>query len=439
MIAFSLFIALRRRCASSASTTAAPLSALLLLGAMTGGLRRRHVPQGQERLVLDDLPAAAGAAHLRPDAVRARRQRALPAVRRLRQELLRLQPARRLPRRPQRRRPLLERLPHASSSAPSRASCSAFFDVPDGPALEILGGMALYVAVSIASFALLDSFVKVSRAHDHDALRRGRLQHLLLVRRPDRRPRAARRGRVARRRDRARRRLVRAHAAQGEAVPGAGRAPAGRRRAPAAPRGRSLAAQPRAARPARPRSRSSPEDKRVAAKPGLTLLEIAEANGLPIEAGCRMGVCGADPVAIKDGMECLSRDLRRRARDARAARPRRRTRGWRAARASRARSTVALTPDKAERAAPQPGRAASTTTASVERVVVIGNGIAGVTAADHVRRRHPAAQIDLIAEEPHHLYNRMGIARLDLRPLGDAGPLPEPRRLVRASARSRPG
>ena len=49
---------------------------------------------------------------------------------------------------------------------------------------------------------------------------------------------------------------------------------------------------------------------------------------------------------------------------------------------------------------------------SVERVVVLGNGIAGVTAADHVRRRHPLAQIDLVAEESHHLYNRMGIARL---------------------------
>ena len=43
---------------------------------------------------------------------------------------------------------------------------------------------------------------------------------------------------------------------------------------------------------------------------------------------------------------------------------------------------------------------------------MIGNGIAGVTAVDHIRRRHPLTSIDLIAEEPHHLYNRMGIARL---------------------------
>ena len=45
-------------------------------------------------------------------------------------------------------------------------------------------------------------------------------------------------------------------------------------------------------------------------------------------------------------------------------------------------------------------------------MVIVGNGIAGVTAADHVRRRHPDCQIDVVANEPYPLYNRMGIARL---------------------------
>ena len=79
---------------------------------------------------------------------------------------------------------------------------------------------------------------------------------------------------------------------------------------------------------------------------------------------------------------------------------------------SPARSRSRSTPDKA--AAPD-ARARSRTSnydKSVARVVVIGNGIAGVTAADHLRRRHPDVEIDLIAEEPHHLYNRMGISRL---------------------------
>jgi NAD(P)H-nitrite reductase large subunit len=75
--------------------------------------------------------------------------------------------------------------------------------------------------------------------------------------------------------------------------------------------------------------------------------------------------------------------------------------------------TMALKPEKPK--APDLSRsriAGFSFDRSIERVVVLGNGIAGVTAADHVRRRHPLAQIDLVAEEPHHLYNRMGIGRL---------------------------
>jgi nitrite reductase (NADH) large subunit len=49
---------------------------------------------------------------------------------------------------------------------------------------------------------------------------------------------------------------------------------------------------------------------------------------------------------------------------------------------------------------------------SVRCVVVVGNGIAGNTAADHVRRRHPDCTIDIIGEELHPVYNRMGISRL---------------------------
>ena len=71
---------------------------------------------------------------------------------------------------------------------------------------------------------------------------------------------------------------------------------------------------------------------------------------------------------------------------------------------------VALTPDKAE--APALSRIEIPYDKSVTKVVVIGNGIAGVTAADQLRRRHPDVEIDVIAEEPHHLYNRMGISRL---------------------------
>ena len=49
---------------------------------------------------------------------------------------------------------------------------------------------------------------------------------------------------------------------------------------------------------------------------------------------------------------------------------------------------------------------------SIASVVVIGNGIAGVTAADFVRRGHPDCEVHLVGAESHVLYNRMGISRL---------------------------
>jgi nitrite reductase (NADH) large subunit len=173
--------------------------------------------------------------------------------------------------------------------------------------------------------------------------------------------------------------------------------------------GRSMASH-RALSAGAPEVTFEPEGKHVVAKPGMTLLEAAEAAGLPIESGCRMGVCGADPVCVSDGMEHLSgisdderstldrlgyADNTRMACCARVQGP----------------VTMKLEPEK-------PAKLSLSRIAhfsydrSVERVVVLGNGIAGVTAADHVRRRHPLAQIDIVAEESHHLYNRMGIARL---------------------------
>ena len=149
---------------------------------------------------------------------------------------------------------------------------------------------------------------------------------------------------------------------------------------------------------------------RAVAKPGATVLEVAEANGQKIEAGCRMGVCGADPIAIKDGMGNLSpvsddeRSTLERLGHAD---------NTRMACCCRVQGPVevALTPDKKGAATPSQILRMSFDR-SIERVVVLGNGIAGVTAADHVRRRHPECQVDLVADEPHPLYNRMGINRL---------------------------
>jgi nitrite reductase (NADH) large subunit len=173
--------------------------------------------------------------------------------------------------------------------------------------------------------------------------------------------------------------------------------------------GRSMASH-RALTAGAPEVTFEPEGKHVVAKPGMTLLEAAEAGGLPIESGCRMGVCGADPVCVSDGMEHLSgiSDDERSTLDRLGFAD-----NTRMACCARVQGPVTMKLEPEKPAKPSLSRiAAFKFDRSVERVVVLGNGIAGVTAADHVRRRHPLAQIDVVAEEPHHLYNRMGIARL---------------------------
>jgi nitrite reductase (NADH) large subunit len=157
----------------------------------------------------------------------------------------------------------------------------------------------------------------------------------------------------------------------------------------------------------------TPLDHRVVTTPGRTLLEIAEADGLPLEAGCRMGVCGADPIAVLEGTANLSpleeSEARTLARLGYAP-------NTRLACCARVQGnvTVSLTPDQepgpaAGRPAAQPAGDVDT---SIRKVVVIGHGIAGVTAADLVRRRHPDCQLDVVGQEAHALYNRMAISRL---------------------------
>ena len=151
-----------------------------------------------------------------------------------------------------------------------------------------------------------------------------------------------------------------------------------------------------------------PDDTPVNAEAGLSVLEVAERNGQPLEAGCRMGVCGADPVAILDGMECLSAAEEEELNTLRRLGLAANTRMACCARLQSGPVTVSLTPE--------PGDTSATTPTHFDRsiasVVVLGNGIAGVTAADFIRRGHPDCEIHLVGGESHVLYNRMGISRL---------------------------
>ncbi len=169
-------------------------------------------------------------------------------------------------------------------------------------------------------------------------------------------------------------------------------------------------ASARARRAADPEVTIAPSGLRLVAKPGATLLELLENAGTEIEAGCRMGVCGADPVCVVSGMENLSPISP----DERGTLDRLGHAGsTRMACCARINGPVAVsvTPERREAAASKQIQGFACDR-DVRRVVVIGNGIAGVTAADHVRRRHPDCEIDIVADEPYPLYNRMGVSRL---------------------------
>ena len=156
----------------------------------------------------------------------------------------------------------------------------------------------------------------------------------------------------------------------------------------------------------------------VMAKVGSKLLDIAEASQVPIESGCRMGMCGSDPVRILDGEENLSamrsaerRTLERLELGA----------GCRMACVTRVQGPVFVDPSPQLDASPQPERDEVRTPAvhvdaalqrAIRRVVVVGAGVAGVTAVEELRRALADADLTLIGDEPYPFYNRMAITRL---------------------------
>ncbi|GAB2546293.1 FAD-dependent oxidoreductase [Nocardia heshunensis] len=146
----------------------------------------------------------------------------------------------------------------------------------------------------------------------------------------------------------------------------------------------------------------------LAAESGASLLELAERANLPLESGCRMGVCGADPVAVLDGAERLCEPTADERNTLRRLGFAANTRMACCARVDGGGVKVSLTPE--------PGRGAGDRPVNFDRslvsLVVIGNGIAGVTAADFLRRGHPDCEIHLVGRESHDFYNRMGISRL---------------------------
>ncbi|HEV8020191.1 MAG TPA: FAD-dependent oxidoreductase [Candidatus Lustribacter sp.] len=143
-----------------------------------------------------------------------------------------------------------------------------------------------------------------------------------------------------------------------------------------------------------------------------TLLEAIENSGLHIETGCRMGMCGADPVLVVEGAEHMSPPG-----------PEERSTLDRLGLAGRCRLacsahvagpvSISIDPTTVFLA----GRVGAEEVRKPEpepsiRVVIIGNGASGMSAAEHLRGRDPNASITVVSEEGHNFYNRMGIGRL---------------------------
>ncbi len=154
----------------------------------------------------------------------------------------------------------------------------------------------------------------------------------------------------------------------------------------------------------------------VMAKVGAKLLDIAEASQVPMESGCRMGMCGSDPVRILEGEEHLSamRSAERRTLDRLGL-----AAGCRMACVTRVQGQVVVDPHpgldtrpEPEAARPPAPRVDRALQSSIRRVVIVGAGVAGVTATEELRRVLDDAELTLIGDEPYPFYNRMAITRL---------------------------
>ena len=142
---------------------------------------------------------------------------------------------------------------------------------------------------------------------------------------------------------------------------------------------------------------------------GVSILDAAEQCGAGLSGACRAGMCGADPVAVLAGGDHLSE-----VGDAEARTLRQLGLPGHVRLACSARLTgpggVVVSTDPTH--LPFDSDDQDVPPVAVDRVVIVGNGVAGVTAAEEVRRMHPNCEIHLIGREAFPFYNRMSIARM---------------------------
>lgn len=147
--------------------------------------------------------------------------------------------------------------------------------------------------------------------------------------------------------------------------------------------------------------------KQFEVKAEQSLLDALESANLPIMSGCRMGMCGSDPIMITEGEDNLEpadenelATLRRlglegKARLACCCKP-------------KANLTINLNVDQQVATQAEPLQQ----TDERDIIVIIGNGIAGTTTAERIRELNTHYRIILISQEAHHFYNRMGLEKV---------------------------
>ncbi len=144
-----------------------------------------------------------------------------------------------------------------------------------------------------------------------------------------------------------------------------------------------------------------------------TLLDTIEEGGLPIMPGCRMGSCGADPIVITAGLNNLEppsdneiETLRRLGLEGKARL------------ACCCRATGEVTIDLSIK--PEDATVVADFVAPIEapedpnrlKVIIVGNGIAGVSCAEALRAKDTECKIDILTQESFYSYNRIALEKI---------------------------
>jgi nitrite reductase (NADH) large subunit len=154
--------------------------------------------------------------------------------------------------------------------------------------------------------------------------------------------------------------------------------------------------------------------KQSPVEPGQRLLDTLRQQGTLLPAGCGAGLCGGDAVAICEGIDKLAPPGEQEL-----ATLRRMGLEGRARLACMCEVTAPVTVDtRREALQSAPSAASGSGTPQVDalaeqgilRVVIIGNGVAGVTAAEALRRHSPSVDLTVISDEAQPFYNRMALA-----------------------------